>query len=42
MFEKESLNLHNAMFDKISRKLVIEKINSKNKKVQGNLNSEID
>jgi hypothetical protein len=30
------------MFDKSSKKLVIEKIHSKNKKVQGKLSSELD
>jgi len=42
VFEEESLNLHSAKFDKNSRKLVIEKVNEKNKKVQGKLNSVLD
>jgi hypothetical protein len=34
--------LHSALFDKSSKKLVIEKIHAKNKKVQGKLSSELD
>jgi len=39
VFEEESLTMHSAMFDKSSRKLVIERVKSKNKKVQGKLSS---
>jgi hypothetical protein len=42
VFEEESLTMHSAMFDKSSRKLVIERVKSKNKKVQGKLSSELD
>jgi hypothetical protein len=42
IFEEESLTLHGAMFDKKSRKMVIEKINAKSKNIQGKLNSKID
>jgi hypothetical protein len=33
IFEEESLTLHHATFNKSSRKLVIEKINAKNKNI---------
>jgi hypothetical protein len=33
IFEEESLTLHGATFDKKSRKMVIEKINAKNKNI---------
>jgi len=42
LFLEESLTLHNALFEKSSKKLVIEKIHAKNKKVQGKLCSELD
>jgi len=42
LFEEESLTLHNAMFDKGSKYLVIEKVHSKNKKVQGKLSSKLN
>jgi hypothetical protein len=42
IFEEESLTLHHATFNKNSRKLVIEKINAKNKKIQEKWNSEFD
>jgi len=35
-FEEESVNLHSALFDKSSKKLVIEKIHAKIKNVQEN------
>jgi hypothetical protein len=41
-FEEESLTVHNALFDKDSKKLIFERIHSKNKKVQGKSNSELD
>jgi hypothetical protein len=42
IFEEESLTLHRATFNKNSRKLVIEKVNSKNKKIQEKWNSKFD
>jgi hypothetical protein len=42
IFEEESLTLHHATFNKNSRKLVIEKVNSKNKKIQEKWNSKFD
>jgi len=42
LFEDESITIHNALFDKISRKLVFEKTNVINKKDQGNLSSTLD
>jgi hypothetical protein len=39
IFEEESLTLHRATFNKNSRKLVIENVNSKNKKIQEKWNS---
>jgi hypothetical protein len=41
-FDKESLTLHSALFNKNSKKLVIEKIHAKNKKFQGKSSSEFD
>jgi hypothetical protein len=34
--------LHNALFDKSTKKLVLEKVHLKNKKVQGKSSSEFD
>jgi hypothetical protein len=42
IFEEESLTLHSALFNKVSKKLVIEKIHAKNKKVQGKLSLKLD
>ena len=42
LFEEESMTLHCSLFDRCSKKLVIEKIHAKNKKVQGKLSSELD
>jgi hypothetical protein len=41
-FEEESLTLHSALFDKDSKKLVFERVNSKGKKVQGKTHSEFN
>jgi hypothetical protein len=41
-YEEESLTLHNALFDKDSKKLVLERVNSKGKKVQEKTNSEFN
>jgi hypothetical protein len=41
-FEEESLTLHSALFDKSTKKLVFEKVHSKNKKIQGKSSSEFD
>ena len=37
LFEEESTTLHNDMFDKVSKKLVFEKTNTRNKKAQGKI-----
>jgi hypothetical protein len=42
IFEEESLTLHSAMFDKYSKKLIIENVHSKNEKVQGKLSSKLN
>ena len=42
LFEEESLTLHNVLFDKSSKKLVIEKVCLKNKNVQGKSSSQFD
>jgi hypothetical protein len=41
-FEEESLIVRNVMLDKYSKKLIFERIHSKNKNVQGKSNSELD
>jgi hypothetical protein len=42
IFEEEFVTLHHAAYNKESKKLLIEKINLKNKKVVEKWNSEID
>jgi cell division protein FtsL len=42
VFEEESITLHHVAFDKKSKKLQIEKVNLKNKKVVEKWSSEID
>jgi hypothetical protein len=42
IFEEESLTLHRVVFNRNSRKLIIEKVNSKNKKIHEKWNSELD
>jgi len=42
VFEEESVTFHHATFNKESKKLLIEKINLKNKKVVEKWNSKID
>jgi hypothetical protein len=42
VFEEESVTLHRAAFNQNSKKLQIEKVNLKNKKVAEKWNSEID
>jgi hypothetical protein len=37
-FEEESLTVHNALFDRSTKKLIFERIHSKNKKIQGKSN----
>jgi len=41
-FEEESLTLHSAMFEKSTKKLVLEKVQPKVKKSQGKSNLEFD
>jgi hypothetical protein len=41
-YEEESLTLHNALFDKDSKKLIFERVNLKGKKVQGKTLSEFN
>jgi hypothetical protein len=42
IFEEDSLTLNHATFNKSSLKLVIEKTNAKNKKIQEKWNSNLD
>lgn len=42
IFEEESLTLHHAVFNRNSRKLIIEKVNSKNKNIHEKWNSKLD
>jgi hypothetical protein len=42
IFEEESLTLHCVVFNRNSRRLVIKKLNSKNKKIHKKWNSELD
>jgi hypothetical protein len=42
VFEEEYVTLHHVAFNKESKKLLIDKINLKNKKVPEKLNSNID
>jgi hypothetical protein len=42
IFEEESVTLHHATYNKNSKKLLIEKVNLKNKKVSEKWKSEID
>jgi hypothetical protein len=39
LFEEESMTLHSALFDKISKIFIFEKTNARNKKDQGNTSS---
>jgi len=42
LFEEESMTLHSVLFDKVSKKLVFDKTNARNKKAQGNICSILD
>jgi hypothetical protein len=42
VFEEESITLHHATYNKNSKKLFIEKVNLKNKKISEKWKSEID